>query len=306
MNVMLEGVMLWLYLRPPHLNNRERWGIAFLYSYSPIAVYWLDILGYNGGIIQFGTFVALWLSERRKPYWSGFVAGLSFTATKLLAILGWPAVIWYDRLGWRQRALPLLLTVVGTAMLLLAGVDVLIPLKLEFAKSTSGNVWYLAGMVQPWLRDTSIFRYGHLVLFALILLPALIEYWKERGTCHANDSDVRFSRASAFAGFTNLLFLVCSRKAYTFYLPMCFFLILYSALRGGEHKHGTLVAVTLLGATTTLEGSLADSLYLASGGVRDVSLRLPQAQVLFAVDIIIVAAYIYLMYRCRRRYLSWS
>src|SRR5262245_27900896 len=81
---------------------------------------------------------------------------------------------------------------------------------------------------------------------------------------------------------------------------MCLFPMLHGVLNGNRDRRSTLIAITASGATTTLE----DSLSTASMGVLDWSLKLPQAQLLFAIDVAIVSVYVNLLLWCRPRYLS--
>jgi hypothetical protein len=102
----LDLAALWLYVRRPEADPIRTWRTAFLYSLSPISVYWVAVTGYNGPVIAFATMAGLILAERGRPWLAGLASALGFLSSKLLALLSWPGSAAWSREGFLKRALP--------------------------------------------------------------------------------------------------------------------------------------------------------------------------------------------------------
>jgi hypothetical protein len=257
------------------------WLVAFIYSFSPISFYWVAITGYNGPIIAFFVMPALILSERGKDVWAS-ISMASFLCCKLLAFLAWPGIVFYTRHRWAKRLSPAIALVLLFAVLPMTfGVDTLMPLKLEFFKSTSGNVWYLISAVFPGLKESRAFQVLPVASFALASIPLFILFLREKKV----NADSGFDRAVAFIATSNLLFMILSKKAYTFYMAMTLLFLIHTIVRYRGFSVWHVLALAFMGATTTLEPYL----YIYKSD---------QIRWLFGVDTVVIGCYAYYAVLC--------
>jgi len=289
--LVLETLTLRLYLgatgSAPALY---RWRAALLYTFSPISFYWAAVSGHNGVVIAFFTMTALVLANRGGIRFAGVAAALSFLCSKLLALLSWPAIVFWNVRGWRKAILAPVAALAVMAVLPLFGIDVLMPLKHEFDAHTSGNLWFLASVIFPRLRHTPVW----LLLPLLTFVPFFLMFFRRYVTGNDRlDSSSRFNAAAAMIAGTNLLFMIFSHKSYSFYTTMFLVFLVHSLVGRAPCRWLTLIPLAFLGATTTLEGAL----WLALRAT-NYHLGQPMTRILFSLDAAIIACYLYYVAIC--------
>jgi hypothetical protein len=295
--LLFETGMIALYLgfsaRP---GSPTPWRVAFLYSCSPISFYWVAMTGYNGAIIAFFTMACLVFAQRRKSLYAAFFSVLGFLSSKLLMLLNFPAVIFYEFRGWERRALfAFSFLAISIVVPLAAGIDVLMPLRTEVVIRTSGNFWFL---IMPFVREGArldpawyLLSLGSLAAAFSVLL---VSFWRSKQQLSLND----FDSAAAFIAAVNLVFLILALKSYTMYLPMALIFVLHTVVvnaRGRRDLLKGLVPVALLGATTTIEPILYHIVdgWKLSGPARTVA-------ALWTIDLLVLACYAWLALFCYR------
>jgi hypothetical protein len=290
----LETLMLLIYLT--HRDGTDplnRWRVGFLYSFSPISAYWVDIVGYNGSIIALFAMASLTFAQRKRDALSVVCAVLGFLFSKLLMFLSYPAILLFGRRNRTKKSLAVAAAVaVYYAVLYVGGADVFYPIKHEMTLVTSGNIWFLLSPFIP--ADLRAWSHVSTLSFALLCVPMVVIYARSmnRG---ARDE---FDAAVAFVAALNLAFFILSKKSHTFYMPMAFIFILHTVVVRRKDTATLLrglLPVFFLSATTTLETNLGKI-------VRDGMLPIGSAPMLglWIIDLITIACYGYLMIVCFR------
>jgi hypothetical protein len=281
--LLIETVMIFTYLYRSYKKDFDnRWIVAFLYCFSPISFYWVAMTGYNGVIITLFVMLALIFAEDGKAISTSISMALSFLCCKLLAILAWPGIIFYTHRAWMKMMILPAMLLTFLALLPLISIDILLPIKLEFFQTTSGNLWYLVSIVFPGLKKSWAWQVLPILSFAVAFMPLFILYLRE----HMIDTEDRFDRATAFIATTNLLFMIFSKKSYTFYMPMMLIFIIHTIVRNNRYTIKHLIPLSFLGATTTVEPYLyQNSRYI-------------DHMILFILDIMVVGCYMYLAIIC--------
>lgn len=293
----LETLMILLYLsQRDQTDSLNRWRVGFLYSFSPISVYWIAIVGYNGSIIALFTMASLIFAQRKRDSLSVAFAVLGFSLSKVLMFLSYPAILFFGRRNRIRRTLLAAAAMAGYyALFAVSGVDILHPIEHEMATVSSGNIWFLLSPFMPaGFHATWFWNYGSILSFALLCVPLTILYLRATDAKRHNE----FNAAIAFVAAVNLAFFILSKKSYTFYMPMAFIFILHTLIIRYEDPAAllrALVPVFFLSATTTLESNLDRMIsegHLTNGSV--------QMSGLWIIDFITIACYGYLMIVCFR------
>jgi hypothetical protein len=298
--LIFESLLLVLYLKcSPHAGTAVAYRVAFIYSFSPISAYWCGVTGYNGSIIALFALASLILVERQKATLASACAVCGLLCSKLLMLLSYPAILFFEWRGWRTRMASLALFMAASIGLpYFAGFDSLMPIKREIGNISSGNLWFLCSpFVSAEVRAGRFWNVGPLVAFAVTFAPLFVVYLVSL-RCDSGRRDGRFDVAVAFLATTNLAFMILSKKSNSFYLLMAFLFILHTLVvdsRNCRMLCARLVPVTFLGAITTTE----DGLWML---VRDFPLSEPSRALaaLWVIDLVTVTCYAYLMVCCFR------
>lgn len=287
LDLWLVGLYLW---RGRNRHDPRRWQVAYLYTFSPIVVYWTTLTGYNSVIIALFGLLGLLLAERGKQIWSGVAAALGFLFSKLLMVLLWPAVVFFAAAGWWKRAAPLVLLIGLLGVLYLSGYNVLQPIQSEVEDHTSGNLIFLLLPLFPNLAETVWWNALPLALFGLAFVPLWVGYWRTG----QNNQEQAFDGAAAFAAITCLLFMIVSKKAYTFYLPMLTLFLLHAVSRHPHTLRRALWPFSYIGAVTTIEPHLFQIIGEPTRPLFNSGYYL----LLVVVDLLLVGSYLYLLLLC--------
>lgn len=248
--LLLESLMIFLYLR----RSRDResdggWRTAFLYCFSPFSFYWVALSGHNGVMIAFWMMVALILAEKGRAWMSGIAGAAAFLTTKILGVLAWPAVVFFENRRWIIRAIPLVLSLVLTLSMLVFGFDVITPYKSQATNLTSGNIWFFTAVLFPAIRATRIWRILPVLAFAAGFIPLFILFLRRRWT----RSDDRFTAASSLYAVICLLFLIVSKKTYNYYIIISLFFIVHSLTRGSHNLRRRVLTYSFICAVSYIE-----------------------------------------------------
>lgn len=293
----LETLMILLYLsRWIQADYPNRLRVAFLYSFSPISIYWVGITGYNGSIIALFALTSLIFAHRKKDSLSVAFAVLGFLFSKLLMFLSYPAILLFGRRNRTRKSLSAAGAIACYyAALYAIGIDIFHPIEHEMTRVTSGNIWFLLSPLIPeGFAGTSLWNYAAILSFSLVCVPMILLYVRSTNGERRNE----FDAAIALIAAMNLAFFIFSKKSYTFYMPMAFIFILHTLVFMRADRAGLargLLPVFFLSATTTFETNLYQPL-------RDGMPTIDFAHMLglWIVDCITVACYAYLMIVCFR------
>jgi hypothetical protein len=283
--LLIEVCMIFVYLYRCHKKNwGGGWAVAFLYCFSPISFYWAALTGYNGVIIAFFILLGVVFVENGIFVCAIIFTALSFLCCKLLAILSWPGIVFYNYSSRTKMILPLAILLILVTIFPLIGIDTLLPIKSEFFRTSSGNLWYLVSTAFPGLKKSLAWQALPVLSFAAIFVILFILFLRENVT----DTEYRFDRAVAFIATTNLLFMILSKKSYTFYMLMTLIFIIHTIVRNNQYAISRIMPLAFLGATTTIEPYLYQKNQSTGQMI----------WLLFMLDTIIVGCYIYWTVLC--------
>ena len=244
----VETAMLSLYLKRCWRHSWSGgWQVAFLYSWSPFSIYWVAMSGHNSILIAFWIMLGLILAENGRAVLSGVAAAMALLTSKILALLAWPALVFYSREGWIRRIAPMALSFVLIGVLMLFGIDSISPIRHELAFYTTGNLWSISGKLFQGVAPNNVWPFLPMIAFTLLYAPMCIAFLKR------NTKNYRFDKVVAFVAATNLLFLVMSKKAFSYYLIMSLIFVFHTVI---VHKHRlvfNLLLLAFLGAISRLE-----------------------------------------------------
>lgn len=283
MTAMEIAAMLAYLWRPDSSRNVKDLMTVFAWAWFPSHFYWLSLAGYNSGMIASGVMLAMVAAQKRKETTAGILSAATFLVTKLLSLLFWPAIILWD-FRWRGiilRAVPHIVVLCMLVLLAAVGIDPLIPVKLEFGKSTSGTLWFYWWLLGEESRRSPVYIYGPVTLFGLAFIFIAWKY--SRRVILEGPS---FDAGAAFVACTGVLFMLVSRKAYSFYLPM-FLPFLLHVVIVRHSRWLEFVPVAVLGAISTIEPYLWIRVRVMSSPWGDARLW-----ALIAVDTAVIASYL--------------
>ncbi len=283
--LLMETLMIYLYLR--RCRDKEcdgGWRTVFLYCFSPFSFYWVALSGHNGIMITFWVMVSLILAEKGKAWYSGLAGAAAFLFTKILGILSWPAIAFYEKRNWIFRSIPLALSLILTMSLLLFGFDVISPYRVQATSLTSGNLWFLVANLFPAITSAHAWRLLPVLSFMIVLMPVFVVFLRRQKTA---DHD-RFTTASSLYAITCLLFLIFSKKVYNYYILIGLIFIIHSLTRDSLNLKKRVMTYSFICAVSYLE----QYLWYTPGFATDV-FGSPGGQMLFLLNILTVGIYIY-------------
>ncbi len=225
------------------------WSVAFLYAFCPASFYWIGIVGHNGSIIAFGIMMSLIMAEQHRGYLAGVFATAGFLFAKLLAIMYWPVTVYYRQSGFIKRALPIAACLLLLTVFALFGFDFLSPVRNEFSKYTSGNVWFLLSRFVPGFLGSTAWQVLPVVSCAAVFIVLFLCYARAQ----RRDPKGDFDRASAFVAVITLLFLTLSKKSNTFYITMGMLPLIHVLLQDQRRLLQRLAPLAYVGSITTIE-----------------------------------------------------
>ncbi len=288
--LVFEAAMIFMYLRRCERKNYEhRWRVAFLYYFSPCTFYWVALSGHNGPLISFWIMAALILAEKGKDILSGVCGALAFLTTKLLAILAWPGLVLFDTRKWPKRTMPMVLAIAATAGLALFGINKYEAVEFQFAIDSSGNLWYIISLFFHGFKESFLWKYIPLISFALVFTPMFIAFYIAQRKPDIN----RFNSTVAFIAATNLVFMVLSRKALTFYMVMMLVFILHTLFLDYRRIIRYVIPITYIGAITTTEMILWHNPAFSENVFSSIT-----GLIFLLMEFLLVGSYIYLGLAC--------
>ncbi len=290
--IALESLMLLFYLRRMEGHDPIRGcRVGLLYAYSPITWYWVALTGYNSIIIASFVMFSLLLAERGRHLLSGIAGALSFLVCKLLAVLAWPGLLFITRDGFWLRAPILAISLIFTVGLKLIGINSFWPVEYEYFQQTSGNLWFPVWVFLPAIKQSVLWQILPIASFFLVWTPLAVKYSRiTRAT-----PGPQFDAAVGFIGATNLLFMILSKKAYPFYLPMALIFVIHAVFTRREVKPRGIAALAFIGATTTLEPYLWS---LIRYDTSPLAAHPGYTIALLTLDVVTVLSYLVLVFEC--------
>ena len=242
----LISIPLWLAVARRWFSERVTRTATLLYILSPIPLLNVALNGQNQVWQALLLAIALLLLAKR-DFTSGFAFGLTIAAVKALGLLFAP-VLWLfarGRMVWLVGFV--LLPAWVYAILIIGGVDVLVPIRVQGMHVTSGNLFYLLSVTGLDLELLAMKSASTAALFVALMAVFLIAWG--RGV-RARPRNVVFLTALVL-----LTMLLVSKKAYTSYLVLAFFPICLS-IAARPPSLPFLMFFALIGIVGALEPSL--------------------------------------------------
>ncbi len=246
---------------------------AWLMVSSPMMVYWVGVVGYNGVLIALFSMLGLVMACSARPFASGLVGSLGWLACKALGVLSWPTIVLARNEGVSRRVAAFAVVGLALGVALFAGFDVLMPLRREHDSWTSGNVWFLASVALPSLFKAPVVSYLAAASFAGAWVLITWRWLKHR---HPGTD---FDTAVAHLTFVMTAFMLLSHKSPVMYTPMLAPFAIHTVLADGSRLR-TLLPVLILGALATMRlesvwlGDMITSRHLTSTNVGLIALAM--------------------------------
>jgi len=241
-----EALLLFVYRRFGARNGRDlRFARgAWLMASSPIMVYWVGVTGYNAVLIALFSMLGLVLACGGRPVAAGLLGSCSWIACKALGVLSWPTIVLARRHGAGRRFAAFAGVAVALGAAMLAGFDVLMPLRLEKSSWTGGNVWFLAAVAVPGFFGAPLVTYLSAGSFIAVWTAATRRWLRRRRP------EREFDAAAAHLSFILAAFMLLSTKTPVMYAPMVLPFAVHVLLERGSRLRA-LVPILLLGALAT-------------------------------------------------------
>jgi len=211
----LGALPLWISIGEAIFGRVASYQATLLYVFNPLCLVNTAVFGTNQVWLAFFLALALYAQVRKNTFLSGLALGAGLMAVKILGALFIPALAMAapKKLRWAAGFLLPVCLVIGAGLLL--GMDVLLPLKTESHRHTSGNLPFLLSLagVHPtagWLHWLS-----YLVL-TIVLILLFAQVYRQR--LHTDLRAVMYSLA-----LTMFLFMLISSKSFTGYLVIALF-----------------------------------------------------------------------------------
>lgn len=290
LTILLEviSVPIWIGVGRRLLSENAVRIAAVLYLTNPLVILYSPVLGYNQAWISLCLAGAIWLLLRQRNLLSGLAMGTSIVAVKVLGIIFVPVLA----LAARRRLIwcigLLLASFVVYAPLVAMHVDILQPIRIESALTTSGNLPYLLTSIGIQTSGTAgaIWTAVLLAGMAVVFLPAA---WRHR------QESVKIMLP--FLGLVFITFMVLSRKAYPQYLGTCMFALCLAAAEQARSKVWIPLLLAGFSQLLCLEPSLRgmwlnemDFNMLWAGNAS----LLPGAIALLVVEVVVLIGYAWL------------
>jgi hypothetical protein len=234
---------LWLNAARNHFEEDLVRRAACLYIFNP-TVFFSILVGKNDVWAAFFLALSLNFTATRRASLSGLLLGLGFVSVKLLVLLFAPMFFAIERARVRWTLWFCAPIVTVYSIFIASGIDVFAPAKTEGSLTSGGNLPFLLSgfgiMFTPIAAKVWMASLG--VVMAVATLLFLSRSHQRSPVC-----------AWFFITFLMCLFLCFSRKSYSSYLALCFFISL--AKNWKTNGVSLLLAGVFLG-TLALEPSL--------------------------------------------------
>ena len=207
---------LWFRLGREFLPRAAIRTAALLYLASPISLQYVTLDGQDTVLIAVLLAVAMLLLVWRRPIGSGAVVGFSVCLVKVIPLIFAPVFFLASprRWPWGTALMALVGSVYG--WLLLRRLPVLVPLQIESALRTTGNVPYLLESLTGW--EVSSRVWDALTLLALVAVWTLVARTAHQATERARLRVIAFGSVAAA-----LALVMFSKKSWPAYLMLVLF-----------------------------------------------------------------------------------
>ncbi len=264
-----------------------------VYCLNPAALYWSGMLAYNSALVLLVWVVAIGLLVDLRFAWSIVVLGIGVLLSKILVALVAPIWLLHPRRKIGVLALSALAGLGLIVFMQTQGLDLLMPIRREGQRSSSGNLWFLLSGLGWFSANSAVWRLGPMVLMGSavgVLCLALFQAWRKPPTL------LHVSGAVAAVGW---LFMILSKKTFPHYTPMFVLFSLYALLAREDSRLRNAGLLAGIGAVGIVEPGLWNALgqpaFLSAAWTFG---RTSSALALTLADVLLVAISGYLAISC--------
>ncbi len=216
--VELGSFPLWLRIADRAFSDRIVRKSTLLYVFSPVPFFVVGVSGQNQcfGSAFLAMCICLLFQDRNAL--AGFVAGVSIPGVKFLTLLFAPVLWAFSHRRISFAAAFMVAPVIVYGWLLIADVDILVPLYLQLNDRSPGNLPFLFSLIGL---ETKTISQGRLWdAFLVISLAGVFIFHFVRSKLR------KHSCLIYFVTLIGLTFMICSKKSYAnylvfFYFPFC-------------------------------------------------------------------------------------
>ena len=266
---------------------------ALLYVASPISLQFVTVDGQDNVLIALILAASIWFALRSRVFLSGVLLGLSAATVKFLPLFYAPTFFAASprRLRWATGATATLAVVYGGTLLL--RLPILLPLTVEGAMRSAGNVPYL---VESAIGTTIPARWSTMLL--LFLLGAVVVAAASSMRRMATVDRMRVLTFSMAA--LTLILLLFSKKSWPPYLMLCLFPLCLLVAEESKRPRLSIAVFAFFSLIAVTEHSVWSSLLLEASSSRLHTALLAQndiAELFFALHALLLAGYAWLLVR---------
>ena len=287
------SLSVWLTVSRRWFDEKTTRIATLLYVTSPIPLLNVGMNGQNQIWVAFLLVISLWLLSRRDTV-SGFVQGFSLIAIKALSLLFVPVIWLFAASRFRWLAAFAMLPAFTLLIASYNEINLFFPLQFQAKHFTGGNLPYLTTIfgIDPTVEPA---RYIYDTITILALMAVFLRAWSQG--VHRDPRNVIHLMTLVM-----LTFFLTSKKAYTSYLVMSFFVFCISL---ASHSQGwrALFTFATFGILASLEPSLHFRWMFSGGEKQYLSVlfqeTLPEGMVRWKAcafllwDIALVACYVW-------------
>jgi len=243
-------------------------------------------------MITFWVKVSFIHAERGKAWFSGLAGAAAFLFTKILGVLSWPTIVFFDRRRWLVGSIPLALSLMLTISVLLFGFDIISPYKDQGTNLTSGNLSFIVSNLLPAIKSTRIWNLLPALTFIVVFIPVFVMFLRRKRDASAD----RFTLASSFYAVTCLLLLIISKKTNNYYILIGLIFIVHSLTRDIRNLRKRILTYSFICAVSYLEQYLwyrpefSTDVFGSFGG-----------HALYTLNVIVIVIYVYWVFLFLRK-----
>jgi hypothetical protein len=291
-------IPIWLRFARGFFSEFEVRSAALLYLTSAISLQFVAVDGQDNVIVALLITLSMILMQRYRAFLAGALMGASVVAFKVLPLIYFPAFFLALKRRWRWAIGAIAVIAVGYLPFALIHLPLLQPLELEGSVRSPGCIPFIFETLTGLTLPSAV--WDSLLILCLAAVYGVIAH-----SCRNASPEARLRVLTLGLAAITLTVVLVSKKSWPPYLMLALFPI--CLLIPTQRRFATL-SFAILGVVTALEHSSWSLLLMAPPAVYHIGVRLHLAAFVasFALQLMLVTAYAWLLYAAIRKMLQTS